>query len=208
MSETKAVLFDIGNVLIRWEPEKFYDRTVGEARRRALFSAVDLYDMNDRADAGESLPEMIETLAAAHPEFAAEIHMWIDHWLEFITAEIPPSIALLRALRAKGVPVWALTNFGAQTLPMADRQFPFLTEFDRRYVSAHMKMMKPDPRIYAAVEADCACAPSQLLFTDDRPENIAAARARGWDAHLFTQPEDWARVLVDRGLLSEKEAGL
>jgi len=208
MSDIKAVLFDIGNVLITWEPEKFYDRTVGEQRRRALFAAVDLYGMNDRADRGEPLPEMLDALVAKHPEFQVEIRMWQDNWIEFITGEIPKSIALLRVLRSKGMPVFALTNFGAETLDLADRHFGFLTEFDRRYVSAHMRMMKPDPEIYAAVEADSGLAPDSLLFTDDRPENIEAAVACGWNGHVFDGPDGWAQALVSHGVLTGGEAAV
>ena len=208
MAAVDAVIFDIGNVLIEWQPERYYDRVIGEARRREMFAAVDLHAMNDKVDLGGPFRETIYAMADATPAFGDEIRMWHDHWIELATPVIDHSVALLRTLRAKGVPVFALTNFGIESFDYAETQYPFLSEFDRRYISGHMKVIKPDPEIYRMVEEDCGVAPDRLLFTDDRPDNIDVARARGWQAHLFEGPEGWAKRLVDEGLLSKAEAGL
>lgn len=204
----EAVIFDIGNVLIRWNPERFYDAAIGRARREALFDAVDLHAMNDRIDAGALFRETIYDLADKHPDWAPEIRMWYDRWIDMASPRIDLSIALLRALRGKGVPVFALTNFGIHSFAYAQTQYDFLSEFDRAYVSGRMGVIKPDPKIYAMVEEDCGIAPGRLLFTDDRADNIAVADGRGWQTHLFEAPEGWARVLVATGLLSEEEATL
>lgn len=201
----KAVVFDIGNVLMEWNPERFYDRVLGPERRRALFEAVDLHGMNESVDLGAPFRETVYALAAAHPEWAAEIRLWHDRWLEMAQPAIPGSVALLRALRAKGVPVFALSNFGVGSFEIARRAYPFLDEFDRRYVSGMMRMQKPDPQIYAAVEADCALAGPSLLFTDDRADNIAAAAARGWQTHLFDGAERLAAALRGAGLLQPED---
>ncbi|NUB46365.1 HAD family phosphatase [Fertoebacter nigrum] len=203
-----AVVFDIGNVLITWNPERFYDAQLGEARRRELFAAVDLHGMNDRIDAGALFRETIYELADQTPEWATEIRWWHDHWIDMAAPRIEHSIALLRALRAKGVPVFALTNFGIHSFAYAKTQYDFLGEFDRAYVSGHMGVIKPDPRIFEMVEQDCGIAPEALLFTDDRADNIAAATARGWQVHLFAGPQGWATRLVAAGLLTAEEAGL
>ena len=113
-----------------------------------------------------------------------------------------------RALRAKGVPVFALTNFGAQSFAEALPKMDFLADFDRRYVSGELGVTKPDPRIYQIVEEDSGIAPDRLLFTDDRADNITAAARRGWRTHQFETWAGWARRLVAEGLLSETEAGL
>jgi 2-haloacid dehalogenase len=201
-----AVIFDIGNVLIEWRPERFYDAEVGEDRRRALFAAVDLHAMNDEVDRGADFRGTIYATAEAVPEFRAEIRMWHDRWIELAQPEIPRSVALMRALKARGVPVFALTNFGIGSFEVARAHYPFLDAFDRAYVSGQMGVIKPDDEIYARVEADCGLAPERLLFTDDRADNIAAAAARGWQTHHFTGPEGWARRLVAAGLLDEREA--
>ncbi|WP_172329531.1 HAD-IA family hydrolase [Mangrovicoccus sp. HB161399] len=202
----EAVIFDIGNVLIEWQPERYYDRVVGEARRREMFASVDLHGMNDEVDRGGDFTATIYAAAEKYPEFRGEIRQWHDNWIELASPEIPRSIRLLRALRAKGVPVFALSNFGIGSFAYAETKYPFLAEFDRRYISGHMQVIKPDPRIYEMVEEDCGIAPSALLFADDRADNIAAAAARGWQVHQFTGPEGWAETLVAKGLLSAEEA--
>ncbi len=202
----KAVIFDIGNVLIEWQPERYYDRTIGEARRRALFDAVDLHWMNERIDRGEHFRDVIYATAEEYPEWRAEIRDWYDNWIELATPVIERSVRLLRALRTKGIPVYALTNFGVESYAYAQTQFDFLKEFDVEYVSGQMQVTKPDPQIFARVEEDCGIPPAQLLFADDRDDNVAAAQARGWQVHLFEGPDGWAARLVSDGLLTEAEA--
>jgi 2-haloacid dehalogenase len=202
----EAVVFDIGNVLIEWHPERYYDATIGEDRRRAMFAEVDLHGMNDRVDMGEGFRDVIYETAEAYPAWRAEIRDWYDNWIKLATPAIPHSVKLMRALRAKGVPVYALTNFGIESFAYAQTQYDFLNEFDRPYVSGHMRVIKPDPRIYQMVEEDSGLSGGSLLFADDRPDNIDAARARGWLAHLFQGPEGWAEALVAHGLLTAEEA--
>lgn len=204
----EAVIFDIGNVLTEWQPEAFYDRVIGPERRAALFEAVDLHGMNLDIDAGALFRETIYDWAERYPDWAAEIRMWYDRWIELASPRIEGSIALQRALRARGVPVFALTNFGRYSFDEAVPKMDFLQDFDRAYVSGKMGVVKPDPRIYEMVEADCGIAPNRLLFTDDRADNIAAAAARGWRTHQFESWQGWARRLVAEGLLTEGEAGL
>jgi 2-haloacid dehalogenase len=206
--QPEAVVFDIGNVLTTWAPEAFYDRVIGESRRRALFAAVDLHGMNEAVDAGALFRETIYHWADSHPAWAAEIRMWYDRWIELASPRIEGAIALQRALRAKGVPVFALTNFGAQSFAEALPKMDFLSDFDRRYVSGELKVTKPDPRIFDIVENDSGIRPDRLLFTDDRADNITAAARRGWRTHQFESWQGWARRLVAEGLLTDQEAGL
>jgi 2-haloacid dehalogenase len=201
-----AVIFDIGNVLIEWQPERFFDATVGEGRRREMFAAIDLHGINDEVDRGANFRDTIYAAADANPEYRAEVRMWHDNWLELATPAIPQSVRILRSLRAKGVSVFALTNFGIQTFEIAEPAYPFLGEFDRRYISGHMGMIKPDAAIYQRLEDDCGIDPATLLFTDDRIDNIRAANARGWQTHLFEGPQGWADCVVSHGLLTKDEA--
>jgi len=201
-----AVVFDIGNVLIEWRPERYYDRVIGPGRRRRMFAEVDLHAMMSRIDSGGDFDAEIAATARAHRDWKREI-LWIrDRWGEIAQPEIPHSVRLLKALKARGLPVFALTNFGARNFPLSVARFPFLDLFDRRYVSGEMGLIKPDPAIYAAVETDCGLAPDTLLFADDRAENISAAAVRGWQTHLFDGPAGWAHCLIRHGLLSEEEA--
>lgn len=208
MSQPQAVIFDIGNVLTRWQPEAFYDRVIGEDRRRALFAEVDLHGMNDRIDEGALFRETIYDWANCYPHWCDEIRLWYDRWIELASPRIDGSIALQRALRARGVPVFALTNFGRHTFEDALPKMDFLQDFDRLYVSGRMGVIKPDPRIYQMVEEDCGLPPESLLFTDDRADNITAAARRGWRTHQFESWQGWAARLVAEGLLTKEEAGL
>lgn len=206
MPEIEAVVFDIGNVLIRWDPEAYYDRTIGPERRRAMFAEVDLHQMNEVVDLGGDFKETIYATADRYPAWRAEIRQWHDNWIELAQPVIDHSLRLLRALRSNGVPVFSLTNFGVESHAYAVTHYPFLTEFDRQFISGHLQITKPDTRIYQAVESQSAVPPDRLLFADDRPANIDAARARGWQTHLFEAPEGWARRLVAEELLTEEEA--
>lgn len=202
----EAVVFDIGNVLIEWNPERVYDRVIGVERRKAMFEAVDLHGMNDQVDRGQNWYEAVSECAAQNPDWHDEIMMWHERWLEMASPAIDHSVRLLRALRSKGVPVFALSNFGIQTFEIGEREYPFLEEFDRRYISGHMGEVKPEPEIYRMLEDDCGVAPTALLFADDRADNIAAAAARGWNTHLFADPQGFADRLVAEGLLSDEDA--
>ncbi|MGJ8622029.1 MAG: HAD-IA family hydrolase [Yoonia sp.] len=206
MPQVQAVVFDIGNVLIEWQPERFYDSVIGPDRRRAMFAAIDLHALNDVVDRGGHFRDTIYAAAEANPDWRDEIRMWHDRWAEMANPVIDHSVRLLRSLRQGGVPVFALTNFGIQTFEIAEPRFPFLREFDRRYISGHMGAIKPDHDIYAQVEADCGIAPDGLLFTDDRIDNINVARDRGWQTHHFEGPQGWADRLVAEGLLTQEAA--
>ena len=206
MSKIEAVIFDIGNVLIEWVPERYYDATIGEEKRRAMFAEVDLHGMNELVDLGHHFTDTIYGWAEKYPKWRTEIRDWHDNWIKLATPEIPHSVHLLRALRSKGIPVFSLTNFGVESHAYAETFYPFLTEFDRRYISGHMKVTKPDSRIYEMLEADCGVAPDRLLFADDRSDNIAVAANRGWHTHLFEGPQGWADRLMAEGLLTAEEA--
>jgi 2-haloacid dehalogenase len=202
----RAVVFDIGNVLIEWQPERYYDTIMTPEERREMFAAVDLHGMNDVIDRGGPFRETIYAEADKHPRWREAIRLWHDDWIRLASPVIPHSLRLLRALRAKAVPVFALSNFGIGSFAYARTQYAFLDEFDRTWISGRMGVIKPDAKIYALAEADCGLAPTELLFTDDRAENIAAAASRGWGTHLFVGPEGWAARLVAEGLLSEEDA--
>ena len=208
MVQPQAVILDIGNVLTRWAPEAFYDRVLGADRRRALFAAVDLTGMNASIDDGAPFRATVHAMADRHPDWAAEIRMWHDRWDELAGPRIDGSIALQRALRVRGVPVFALSNIGHDVFHDAAARIDFFADFDRTYISGTLGVSKPDPRIYEIVEHDSGLPGAALLFTDDRAENITAAAHRGWRTHHFETWQGWARRLVAEGLLTKTEAGL
>ncbi len=162
--------------------------------------------MNESIDGGAAFRETVYATADAHPDWAEDIRRWHDDWLQMASPVIDHSVRLLHRLKARGVPVFILSNIGDGNFELAERSFDFIAAADLAFVSGRLNLMKPDPAIYAAVESGSGVAPEGLLFVDDRAENIAAAEARGWQAHLFDGPERWAARLVDAGLLTEAEA--
>jgi 2-haloacid dehalogenase len=203
----RAVVFDIGNVLVDWRPERLYARLIPDAAERARFlGEICTHAWNEGFDRGAPMPEGVEAHAARHPGHAALIRAWWADWPEMFGPEISGAVACLRALKARGVPVFGLTNFAAETFAIAQARHPVLTEFDLCVVSAHERAIKPEPGIYAILEARCGLPPEALFFTDDRPENVAAAEARGWRGHVFAGAAGLAEALAGHGLLPPEVA--
>ncbi len=200
-----AVVFDVGNVLVAWDPEGYYDRSIGRIARTRLFREVALHEMNARIDAGAPWHDTVVETAEENPRWRRDILSWRDSWDEMIGPVIEDSAALLAALRRRDVPVFALTNFGRETFDRARELFPVLRQFDGAVVSGHVGVLKPDPGIYRLFEDRSGLAPERLLYTDDRPENVAAAAERGWQTHLFEGPRGLGRRLVAEGLLREED---
>lgn len=200
MSRIEAVVFDIGNVLLGWQPQTFYDQLIGPDRRAALFSEVDLHGMNLRIDGGAPFRETIMAMRDAHPEWADEIEIWHNRWIEMLTPVISENVALLRSLRADGMPVFALSNFGTETFEMARSHFDFLDEFEHRFISGQLGVLKPDPEIYEILEKMTKIQPSTLFFIDDNADNIAMAAHRGWQTHHFHCPQQLRADIRNLGL--------
>ena len=201
----EAVVFDIGQVLVGWQPEAYYEKRLGRAAKDALFAECDLHAMNHLIDLGGHSRDVVYAHADKHPDHADEIRRWHDNWIDLLSPDLPGTAAILRAVKAKGLPVYALTNFGDNTLEVAKQRYPILTEFDGEIVSGRLKVCKPDAAIYEAVEALANVPPDRLIFTDDSPANVDAAIARGWKAHLFTEPKGWFERLCAEGVLSKTD---
>lgn len=197
-----AVVFDIGMVLVEWHPERFYERHYGRDHTRKMFDACDLHAMNHLIDLGGHSRDVAYAHAEKHPKYAEEIRRWHDDWIDFFRPAIPGSAKILHALKDKGLPVYALTNFGDNTLDWAKKHYPILNEFDGEVVSGRLGVCKPDAPIYEAVETLSGVAPERLIFTDDNPANVSAAIKRGWKGHIFDGPEGWFDRLCVEGVLS------
>ena len=181
-----AVVFDLGNVLVEWNPEAYYDARIGPEARRRMFEETCIHAVNVEIDAGAPYRDSIYALAARFPHWADEVRLWYDDQFGMLSPVIHHTIRLRDALRRRGMPVFALSNWGDESFDRAIAQFPFFRAFDRHYISGKLGMIKPDPEIYAHVETDSGINPSRLFFIDDRLENIRAAGDRGWQVHHFT----------------------
>ncbi|MEO0681562.1 MAG: HAD-IA family hydrolase [Pseudomonadota bacterium] len=179
------LVFDVGNVLVGWEPERIYmDRFPDPADREAFFKRVDLHAMNLLGDRGELAPR-VRDWARTHPDDAAPILMWRSRWSEMFAPAIPETAALMERGRAEGMRIAALTNFAADTWIEAQAKYETLRGFDVEVVSGRLGALKPEPEIYAAMEAATGASGADLWFIDDKAENVAAAKARGWGGLVF-----------------------
>jgi 2-haloacid dehalogenase len=200
-----TVVFDLGAVLIDWDPRYLYrslfpgdpdgmERFLGEICTPAW---------NHRQDEGRTWDEAVAELVAAHPHERARIEAYRDRWHEMLGGPIHGSVAILRELRDAGTPLYALTNWSAETWPIAFERFDFLGWFRGVVVSGTERVAKPEPAIYRLLLERFAIAADDACFIDDRAENVAGARDAGMDAIRFTDAEALRRALVARGLLPD-----
>jgi 2-haloacid dehalogenase len=197
-----AVVFDIGRVLYDWDLRYLFEKLIADPAELDRFLAeVVTEEWHFQSDAGRPLAEMVPELKAKFPEHAALIDAYRDRFEETLPREIPGTHDLVRRLAARGVPLYALTNFGAEFWARARRGWPMFDLFADVVVSGEERVAKPDPAIFAVAERRFGRRPGELFFTDDNPANVAAARARGWQAHLFESAAGLEAELVRVGLL-------
>ena len=198
-----AVVFDIGRVLFDWDLRYLFEKLIADPAELDWFLAnVVTEQWHFQSDGGRPLAEMVPELKLRHPAQAALIDAYAERFLETLPHAIPGTHELVCRLADRGVPLFALTNFGAEFWARFHPTEAIFELFEDVVVSGEERVAKPDPRIYAITEARTALPPEALFFTDDNPANVAAAAARGWHAHLFTDAAGLERALVARGLLA------
>jgi 2-haloacid dehalogenase len=199
---TKAVVFDLGGVLIDWDPRHLYRRLLAdEAAVEEFLATVCTPEWNAELDRGRPFAEGVAELVERHPEHAAAIAAYHERWPEMVAGDIPGTVEVLAELRAAGVPLYALTNWSAETFAITRGRFEFLEWFDGLLVSGEERVTKPDPAIFQLLLDRFGLDPTATVFVDDSEANVAAARRLGFDAIGFTGHEELRRELVARRLL-------
>jgi 2-haloacid dehalogenase len=185
---TRAVIFDIGNVLIRWDPRLLYRQLLpGDVEVEAFFAEVDFPAWNLDLDRGLDWGAGVAALSARHPHRAELIRAFHDRWHETLPGEVEGARAVLDELAAAGVPLYAITNFSGRTWSETLLRFPFLADaFRDVVVSGHVGIVKPDPEIYRLCLARNGLVVEACTFVDDNAANVAAANALGLDAIRFS----------------------
>jgi 2-haloacid dehalogenase len=200
-SRFDAVVFDLGGVLIDWNPRYLYRGLFADETAMERFLAeVCTPAWNHSMDAGRPTAEAISELIAAHPDQADLIRAWRARAAEMLGGAYEDVVAVMRELRAAGVSVYALSNWSAETFGEARSRFPFLSEFDGILISGEIMAAKPDPVIFRTFLERFGLIPSRVLFLDDQPLNVAAARASGIEAIQFESAATLRRELAGRGL--------
>ena len=199
----KAVVFDIGRVLVQWSIRALYEKLIEEPEQLDWFCAnVITEQWHYQHDTGVSLGAMIAARTAEFPEHTALIEAYGPRWLETVPGPVAGTHALVEQLARARVPLYAITNFGADSWAMFRPTFPILDHFRIIVVSAHEGLTKPDPAIYALAAGRFGHAPREMLFIDDSAANIAAAAKLGWQTHHFEDAAGLESDLVGRGLIS------
>jgi 2-haloacid dehalogenase len=197
-----AVVFDVGNVLVRWERQlPFVKQFSDPAELDWFLDTVIPLDWHGRHDAGVPAAELVAERSALFPHYAPLIHDWFARFNESIPGPIPDSPELVEQLHARGIPLYGITNFGADTWQGFRPTFPLLDCFRDIVVSGIEKLIKPDPQIYHLAAKRFGHAPSAMLFVDDSLPNVEAARDCGWQAHHFHDAAGLAADLQVRGLI-------
>ena len=192
----KTVIFDFGNVLLRWDPNLLYEKLIPEAEERNDFlTRICSPEWNAEQDRGRPWADGIALLVDQFPQHEHLIRPYYDRWHETLPGAIEGTVEILELLKAKGVPLYAITNFSVEKLDECKVRFPFLANsFIDTVVSGDVRLLKPDPAIYHLLIERNNLVPQDCVFIDDSQANVDAANSVGINGIHFTTPE---RLLSD-----------
>ncbi|PXA88736.1 HAD family phosphatase [Caulobacter sp. D4A] len=200
----RAMLWDVGNVIVRWNPRTLYAKIFKEpADLDRFLSHVGTLDWHSETDRGLTFGENIALRAARFPEHAQHLAAWWERWDEMFSGAIPETESLIEDLAAAGVPQFALTNMSSESWPGVQTMSPVFRHFRDAVVSAEERTIKPERRIYEIALERTGLSATDLLFVDDSAANIEAARAMGFHVHHFVDPAALRPVVEAHGLLPQ-----
>lgn len=198
----KGVLFDIGNVIVRFEPRALYSKLFPDPVACERFLAeVCTTAWHVEHDRGAAMADTIPALVARFPEHEAAIRAWRDRAGEMLPEVIAPTVSAIERLASRNIPLFAITNMPAEWVEPITAMSPVFGRFREIVVSAHHRVVKPDRELFDIACARAGMAAEDLLLIDDSLANIESARALGFDVHLFDDPAALAPALAARGLL-------
>ncbi|MCB1381208.1 MAG: HAD family phosphatase [Alphaproteobacteria bacterium] len=196
------IVFDIGNVLLHWDPRVLYRKIFAtEDEVEWFLTHVCPPSWNLEQDRGRSFADAVEEATTRHPDHAEAIAAYHHRWHETLTHAIDGSVMILEELKSRGAPLYAITNWNQDKFRETRARYGFLEHFHDIVVSGDERLVKPDPAIYRLLLDRNGLEASTSLFIDDSPKNVAGAQAVGMKAHHFTSPENLRAALQAEGLL-------
>ena len=185
----KTVIFDLGGVLVDWNPRYFYRSVFNDDEKMEDFlSSCCNSEWIVAMDAGITAKENIARGQKACPKYAKELALYDEGWYSMFGGAIEGTVEILKNLKRAGTPLYALTNWSAEKFPWAKENFPFFNLFDGIVVSGEEKIIKPNPEIYKRLLNRYNLKAENCIFIDDSPTNVAAARALGMEGIVFVSP--------------------
>lgn len=201
MSNIKTVVFDLGGVLIDWNPRHLYRKIFdSEQEMERFLSEVCTPEWNVQQDGGKLFSTATAELTAKFPEHAANIALYYDRWEEMLGGEIRETVDLLYELKSSGMPLYALTNWSHEAFPVAFERYPFMKQFEGIVVSGFEGLLKPDHAIYRLLIDRYGINPAESVYIDDNFANYQAAAELGFHSIHFLSPSQLAEELRSLGL--------
>ena len=198
----KTIVFDLGGVLVDWNPRYLYRSVFNDdAKMNHFLANICTGNWNELQDAGRSIQEATEVLVGHFPEYEFYIRMFYGEWQKMLNGPINGTVDILKTLKNKEYRILALTNWSAETFPIALGLFDFLHWFDDVLVSGKEKLIKPDPAIFNLLIKRYSLDPGQTIFIDDNIKNVTSAKEVGLDAIHFTDPHILRLQLNERGIM-------
>jgi len=202
VQKVNYIIFDLGGVLVDWDPEYLYKKLFTDQKEmRHFLSHICTPDWNEQQDAGRRLLEATDILVEEHPHYETEIRAFYGRWAEMLGGPIQGTVEILQTLINKKIPVFALTNWSAETYPIAHSQYDFLQWFEDIIVSGHEGIRKPFAEIYQLAGKRFGVKPKETLFIDDNLRNIKGAQAVGFQTIHFKNPTALKKELIHLGIL-------
>ena len=202
--DIRTVVFDLGGVLIDWDPRYLYRKVFSdESEMEHFLTNIATTEWHLEQDRGRTMAEATKVLVSRHPEYEAEIRAFYDRWPEMFDGSIRGSVEILRELRDLGYPLHALTNYSAEAFVLAREDYDFLGWFDEIVVSGEEGLIKPDKNLYAVLVERTGLDPATTVFIDDSTPNVAAARELGFTVIAFETPGQLREELAELSLLPE-----
>jgi 2-haloacid dehalogenase len=197
----KIIVFDIGGVLIDWNPRYAYSKIFEDKQKMEWFlTEICSPEWNGKQDAGRTFAEGTAELTAKYPQYKKEIEFFYDNWTNMFGGAIQGSVDILKQLKAQGYTLYCITNWSAEGFPWARQHFPFLNLFEDIVVSGEVKMLKPDPKIFNLLLQRHNIKAEDCVFIDDNKDNITTASALGFNTVHFKDPQQLKAALAAFGV--------